>query len=205
MTTDHISPPPDSAAAPFAGKAAPAQRILVVDDDETIRRYSSELLSRAGYAVATAADGAIAWEALQADNYDLVITDNCMPNVTGVELLQKLHAARLSPRVIMATGRPPEEVFARSPWLRPDVTLLKSYPVDELMAAVKTTLLAAQKASEQTQGLPSGGTRSAPQVERNVESIPGYHVEVHMRYPASVLGYIRQDARQEGSEESHRL
>ncbi len=50
-----------------------------------------------------------------------------MPKVTGVELLQKLHDARLALPVIMATGTIPEAEFARYPWLRPNATLLKPY------------------------------------------------------------------------------
>lgn len=199
MNTNHVWPPTASAPAPLAGQSGPPPRILVVDDDENIRRYSSELLSRAGYAVDTAEDGAVAWAALQAGNYDLVITDNCMPNVSGLELLKKLHAAHLSPRVIMATGRPPEEVFARSPWLRPDVTLLKPYPVAELMAAVKTSLLASDRARGQAQARQSDAASSALVADENLESIPGYHVAMHIQYPASVMGYVRNDARREVS------
>jgi two-component system, cell cycle sensor histidine kinase and response regulator CckA len=79
----------DEAPAP----AKPIQRILVVEDDISIRRLRTEMLIRSGYQVDAAADGAAGWKALQGKSYDLVITDNFMPKVTGVEMVKKLHAA----------------------------------------------------------------------------------------------------------------
>ncbi len=97
-------------------------------------------LHHAGYHVDTAEDGAFAWEALGTSRYDLMITDNNMPNLTGMELLKKLYASRMAMPFIMATGKLPEEEFARYPWLRPAATLLKPYTVEELLGAVKKVL-----------------------------------------------------------------
>ena len=115
-------------------------RILVVDDDRDIRRLSANVLERAGYEVGAAEDGAIAWEALSADSYDLMITDNNMPNLTGMELLQKLYAAHMALPFILASGKVPEEEFAQYPWLQPAAMLLKPYTVEELLGAVKKVL-----------------------------------------------------------------
>jgi Response regulator receiver domain len=65
----------DEAPAPVK----PTKRILVVEDDISIRRLSTEMLIRSGYQVDAAADGAAGWKALQGKSYDLVITDNFMP------------------------------------------------------------------------------------------------------------------------------
>lgn len=69
--------------------------ILVVDDDSSIRRLCTESLKLCGYRVEAAEDGAVAWDAVQVHRYDLMITDNMMPNMSGIELLKKLHAAHL--------------------------------------------------------------------------------------------------------------
>ena len=116
------------------------QRILVAEDDKFIRRLNTEVLTCSGYEVDTAEDGAAAWEVLQLNHYDLLVTDNNMPNVTGVELLQKIHAACMTLPVIMATGTLPDEEFTRYPWLQPKLTLLKPYTFDELLGAVKEIL-----------------------------------------------------------------
>ena len=124
------------------------QRILVVDDDPAIRRLNSEVLTYSGYQVDAAEDGADAWDALQLNSYDLLVTDNDMPDVTGVDLLKKLHAARMALPVIMATGTSPQAELNRHPWLQIDVTLLKPYTFDELLGAVKNVLRATADASD---------------------------------------------------------
>jgi len=118
------------------------QRILVVEDDLLIRRLNREVLIFSGYDVHTAGDGAAAWDELQLNNYDLMVTDNEMPKLSGVGLLKKVHATRLALPVIMAPGRFPLDEFTRRPWLRPAVTLLKPYTFDELVGAVQMVLLA---------------------------------------------------------------
>jgi DNA-binding response OmpR family regulator len=133
-------------------------RILVVDDDVCIREFSTEFLTHSGYEVDAAEDGAVAWQALNTDCYDLMIVDNNMPNVTGLELLKKLRAARMALPVIMATGTLPTHEFALSPWLIPDATLLKPFTCDELLGKVKAVL------SMNLSSLGSAGTPPAVRV-----------------------------------------
>ena len=123
------------------------QRILVVEDDALIRRLNTEVLTYSGYQVDAAGDGAAAWDAIQNENYDLIVTDNNMPNMTGIELLQSLHEAGMSLPVIMATGTIPQDELDRHPWLQIDATLLKPYSYDELLATVKNVLHAANRSA----------------------------------------------------------
>ena len=87
-----------------------------------------------------AEDGAAAWEALQANRYDLLITDNNMPRLTGMELLKKLRSARMELPVIMATGTLPTQELAQNPWLEPVAMLAKPYATDQLLDTVKNVL-----------------------------------------------------------------
>jgi DNA-binding response OmpR family regulator len=112
----------------------------VVEDDGDMRRLNTEVLRRSGYQVDAAADGAAAWDAISANRYQLLITDNHMPKLTGLELLRKLRDGRVVLPVIMATGTVPEQEFAASPWLIPDATLLKPYTIPELLATVRAVL-----------------------------------------------------------------
>lgn len=82
-------------------------RILVVDDDPSIRHLLTVILMGAGYHVDAASDGGQAWDILQGHSYDLVITDNNMPNMTGLELLQKLDFEGCESSVIMAAAFTP--------------------------------------------------------------------------------------------------
>jgi DNA-binding response OmpR family regulator len=125
---------------PGQSQPEPRLRILVVEDDDDIRRLNTEVLNRNGYQVDAAEDGAVAWAALQADRYALMITDNAMPKMTGIELLNKLRTAKMSLPVIMAAGTIPMAEFLRDPCLQPAATLLKPYTLDELVGTVREVL-----------------------------------------------------------------
>lgn len=69
-------------------------RILVIDDFQTMRRIIINLLRQLGFAnVVEADDGTTGWERLEAEPIDLVISDWNMPQMTGLELLQKVRAS----------------------------------------------------------------------------------------------------------------
>src|ERR1700722_1074217 len=105
----------------------PRPRILVVEDDEDIRRLNAEVLTVSGYKVDAAADGTIAWDILQYNQYDLLVTDYHMPKMSGVELLKKVRAAHVALPVILVSGTMPVEKLKQDPWLQIDATLLKPY------------------------------------------------------------------------------
>lgn len=118
----------------------PPQRLLVVDDDAFIRRLNTMALLRSGYEVDTAEDGANAWDALHARDYQLMITDHHMPNLTGLELLKKLRAKNIPLPVIMASGSLPIEEFDRHPALKPAAMLSKPYLLNALVQTVRHVL-----------------------------------------------------------------
>jgi len=123
----------------------PTHRILVVDDEISVRQLTTEMLTRSGYEVDSAADGAAGWEALQAKRYDLLITDNFMPKVTGIELVKKIHAGSMNLPVIMATAIFPQEEFQLHPWLESIPTLLKPFRGTELLSTVRKVLGASEQ------------------------------------------------------------
>lgn len=131
----------------------PRYRILVVDDDDCIRQFNTEVLTHSGYQVDAAEDGAAAWNNLQCKSYDLLITDNRMPKVSGVELLRKLHAARMTLPVIMVSGTLPTEEFTRCPWLQPAATLLKPFTALQLLETVEKVLHATESIREQSESI----------------------------------------------------
>ena len=135
------------------------RHILVVEDDPQLRRLNSLLLSRSGYDVDGADDGAAGWEALQAVSYDLLITDHLMPTLTGLELLIKVHGAGITLPVIMATGTPPEDAFQLRPWLRPAATLIKPYLVADLLRTVRRVLRQPENIAD---GFQVSSCRAAP-------------------------------------------
>jgi PAS domain S-box-containing protein len=130
----------EPAGAPGLCPANSPHRILVVDDDRDARRLTLEVLIGAGYHVEAVKDGAAGWEALQANGYDLVITDNKMPKMTGIEMIEKLRSASRAVPVIMATASVPTHEFARKPWLKPYATLPRPFSNDDLLEAVRRVL-----------------------------------------------------------------
>ena len=122
------------------GATKKTYRILVADDDEDSRHLMAHALIRAGYAVDAAENGVVAWDSLQVNSYDLLITDNGMPGLTGVELIAKSRDARVGLPVIMVTTAIPDQEFAKRPLLMPDAILRKPFVIDELLEKVKAIL-----------------------------------------------------------------
>jgi DNA-binding response OmpR family regulator len=129
-----------SASASLRGMRNPRSRILLVDDDRDIRRLTAQMLTRFGYHVDAAEDGAAAWDTLQLNSYNLLLTDQNMPKVSGVELVKKLRSARMALPVIMASGAIPAEELKRHPWLEISAILLKPFTSEELLGAVEKAL-----------------------------------------------------------------
>jgi PAS domain S-box-containing protein len=100
------APADDPTLPPQRARARLAGRVAVVDDEETIREFMAELLAGWGLEVAAFADGAQARDAIAADpqRYDLVITDQTMPQLTGLALAREIARLRPGLPVILYTG-----------------------------------------------------------------------------------------------------
>lgn len=141
--------PCDTAPAPFAPRQADhPYRILVVDDEPTICALNVRALTLFGYQVEAVENGAIAWQILQLNSYDLMITDNNMPQLSGLDLIKNVRAAKIALPVIMATGLAPNSEFDQNPSLQPNAILLKPYTVGELLETVTGVLGALERAGE---------------------------------------------------------
>jgi DNA-binding response OmpR family regulator len=101
---------------------------------------------RFGYNVDTAEDGAAAWKALNDHNYDLLITDNRMPRVTGMELIKKVRSVDMTLPIILASGTVPLQELKRNPWMNLDATLPKPFTLAELLDTVVKVLRATDDA-----------------------------------------------------------
>lgn len=117
------------------------QRILVVDDDTGICQLCSDILIDSGYRVDTAGSGEAGWQMLHGTRhnpyrYHLLITDNHMPKLSGIELIKKLRSARMALPVILASGTMPLD----TEWLRLAAILPKPFSVDQLVQTVREVL-----------------------------------------------------------------
>jgi DNA-binding response OmpR family regulator len=137
--------------APVQHRPGPARRILLVDDEPDLRRFAAQALVGSGFQVDTAENGAVAWENLQRNSYDLLITDHNMPKLTGVELVRKLRSARMTLPVILATGKLPVKELSQNPSLQLAAILPKPFSFEELLGTVNEFLCAATDAPEQVE------------------------------------------------------
>lgn len=92
----------------------PKGKILLVDDDENLRRAEERLLVRAGYVVETARDGREAAARLRDGGFDAIVTDIAMPELDGIGLLREARAVDLDLPVILVTANPAIESAAEA-------------------------------------------------------------------------------------------
>lgn len=119
-------------------------RILVVDDEPALRRTLERALGAMGYDVVSVGDPLLVYELLDASDYDLVILDIHLPQLSGdtlaIALLRRL--PRLADRLLLMTGDP---WALRADWpeeLRRCTLLVKPFTLDGLAATVRGALTA---------------------------------------------------------------
>jgi two-component system OmpR family response regulator len=118
---------------------AHAQRILIVDDDWDIRTLLADVLVQAGFAVATAANGAEMREALDRDPVDLIVLDLNLPGEDGLTLCRELRASNETPIIILsARADPIDRVLGLE--LGSDDYLTKPFEPRELVARIRSVL-----------------------------------------------------------------
>ncbi len=89
-------------------------RVLIVDDERSIRITLAEFLREDGFEVDTAEDAFIAEELLKTGSYDVVVSDVILPKINGVELLHKIRSASPHVQVIIMTGEPTVETASEA-------------------------------------------------------------------------------------------
>ncbi len=112
-------------------------RILIVDDELSMRQFLKILLEKAGYSVTAAPDGAAALEIVRSEELNLVITDIRMPGMSGLELLTevKQHNAELPVIMITAFASPDDAVLAMKNGAFDYIT--KPFNVDEIKTVIR--------------------------------------------------------------------
>ncbi len=119
------------------------QAVLVVDDTRVIQHVVRHILRKAGYQVTVAGDGEEAFEILQDETHDLVITDVSMPNMDGVELMEAMRNNIILSTipVIMMTGTGDEKDVVEARSAEPNGFLTKPVSSHNLLAEVERLLI----------------------------------------------------------------
>jgi DNA-binding response OmpR family regulator len=114
-------------------------KILVVDDDENLRRLVAAYLESEGYEVKEAADGHSAMAGVEADEPQLVVLDLMLPGMTGLEVARRIRAKRTVP-ILMLTARGSEDDLLQGFEAGADDYLVKPFSPKVLVARVKAVL-----------------------------------------------------------------
>ncbi len=115
------------------------QQILIVDDDQLLRRSLSLQLQQAGYQTSTAASAEDALALLQREQPDLILLDVGLPGMDGLEALRRIHQDRDIP-IIFVTARRREFDEVLGLELGADGYITKPFNPDVLLARVKSVL-----------------------------------------------------------------
>ena len=117
-----------------------AKRILVADDNEGIRLLISRVLASEGFDVILTTDGEEAWDELQRQHYDLLVTDNDMPRLAGLNLIERARKAGMSLPVILASGSLTNEATRNYPQLNIAALIPKPFNLWDFVAIVRNVL-----------------------------------------------------------------
>ena len=125
---------------PEAGTRAAQARLLVVDDERSMRELLSIVLRREGYDVSLAENGRMAIDRLERGRFDLLISDIKMPDMSGVDVLRA--AKRIDPDIvgIMITAFAAADTAIEAMRLGAHDYLSKPFDVDELKIKVRNAL-----------------------------------------------------------------
>jgi DNA-binding NtrC family response regulator len=117
-----------------------ADRILVVDDEEIIRESISFILRKEGYAVTEAANGKVAYEKFLAESFDLIVTDLEMPEMKGIELLDKITRVNAQSLVVIITAYGSLDTAIAALRKGASDYILKPLEFDELLVKIRRLL-----------------------------------------------------------------
>jgi putative nucleotidyltransferase with HDIG domain len=143
-----IPDPTGDLRADNAQRPRKTPRVLVVDDETPVRSMISAALERQGYAVELAGGGREALEALETNNFNLVLTDIVMQDVNGIALLERIHALQPNLPVVMVTAVHDISVAIDSMRRGAYDYLLKPFERDQLLSTVQRALTYRQALEE---------------------------------------------------------
>jgi two-component system alkaline phosphatase synthesis response regulator PhoP len=116
------------------------RRLLLIEDDPTLRRALAFNLSREGYDVASAADGESGLEAARADRLDLILLDVMLPGMSGIEVLRVLRREGISTPVIILSAKGDEIDRVVGLKVGADDYVAKPFSRPELLARIEAVL-----------------------------------------------------------------
>jgi DNA-binding NtrC family response regulator len=117
-----------------------AARILVIDDDENIRKVLETILEDEGYIVETAETAKKGIEESEKAFYNLALIDVRLPDMEGIELLSKLRSTKPKMRKIIVTGYPTLQNAVAAVNKGADAYIMKPFEVEKILQTIREQL-----------------------------------------------------------------
>jgi DNA-binding NtrC family response regulator len=124
---------------------ADARTLLIVDDEQNIRRVLQAMFMKDGYQVLVAENGRRALEVAGQNRVDVLVTDLIMPDMNGVELLQKIKAAHPAVVAIMITAYATIKTCVDAMRFGASDYITKPFDMDEIRAVVKRAVVKSEE------------------------------------------------------------
>jgi DNA-binding NtrC family response regulator len=115
--------------------------VLIVDDDTSVLRTVSKLLQKAGYATETAETGKEAIEKISERFYDVVLIDFRLPDMDGINLLEKISDHLISSVKIMITGFPSLDLGVKALDMGINAYVVKPVSPSDLLSLISEKLM----------------------------------------------------------------
>jgi len=126
------------------------RRLLLVEDDPTLRQALTFNLAREGYEVTSAADGEAALEAARNERLDLILLDVMLPGMSGVEVLRVLRREGVTTPVIILSAKGDEIDRVVGLKIGADDYVAKPFSRPELLARIEAVLLPHRRQADET-------------------------------------------------------
>ena len=117
-------------------------QILLVEDDESLRKFLAQALIRAGHEVTDFGDGEDAYECLISFRFDLLLTDIVMPGMDGIELAKRAAEMNPSMKIMFITGFAAVALHPSSNAPKQAKILSKPFHLREIVAEVERMMAA---------------------------------------------------------------
>ena len=120
-------------------EASPA-KVLIVDDDSAVRQLLEDVLLAEGFAVAEAATGEGLVDLVRQERPDIVVLDQVMEPISGLDALEALRGSGIHVPVLMLTATPAEQMLEMAVEIGADDYLTKPFSVPVLLAHIRAVL-----------------------------------------------------------------
>lgn len=168
------------------------KRILVADDDRTVREWLAGILRAERFAVSTASDGSAALKKLRSAKFDLVLLDIRMPRMNGLDVLAKLRGKKNLPKVIVITSDDSPETLLSAIREKAHQYIQKPINQEALVALVRQSLGRKLRAPaiEVISARPEWVELSVPCSLDTAERLEGFMAQLDAGLPEDVRGAV---------------